>query len=156
MNKPASLREALIASNPHLRQRPDSLFTFIESGTVAATMGSGNGWRYHYTLSLLLTDYAGHPDSVFAPLIAWVRDNQPDLLLNQDGKQQIGFEVDVLSDATYDIAIKLPLSESVVLTQGADGRITATHRAEPPALDAISADAPTVWQVIAGGEDVDA
>ncbi len=156
MNKIASLREALLASNPHLRQRPDSLFTFIESGTIAATMGRGNGWRYHYSLSLLLTDYAGHPDSVFAPLIAWVRDNQPDILLDQSGKQQIGFEVEVLSDATYDIAIKLPLSESVVLTQGTDGKITATHKAEPPALDAVSADAPTVWQVIAGGEDVDA
>lgn len=152
MNKPASLRAALIAANPHLKTRPEALHTFIESGNIAATLGAGNGWRYHYTLSLLVTDYAGHPDSIFAPLIAWLRTHQPDLLLNQDDRQQIGFEVEVLDDQTYDIAIKLPLTESVVLSE-ADGRITATHRPEPT-VPGINEDDDTVWSYFLNGEPV--
>lgn len=130
MIKPSSLREALIACNPSLETTPEALHTYISNGTAASTMGSGGGWRYHYTCEILLTDFAGHPDSIFAPLIAWVREYQPDLLLNQDDKKQISFEVEVLSDTTYDIAIKLPLSESVVLTT-VDGQLIATHTPEP-------------------------
>lgn len=130
MIKPSSLREALIATNPALKDAPDSLHTFIEGGTVASTMGNTGAWRYHYTLQILLTDFAGHPDSIFAPLIGWVREFQPDLLLNQDDKKQIQFEVELLSESTYDIAIKLPLSESVVLST-VDGKLVATHTPEP-------------------------
>lgn len=150
MIKPASLRAALIACNTALKTAPESFHTFIEQGTVRASMGRGNGWRYHYTLHILLTDFAGHPDSLFAPLIAWVRENQPDLLLGQDDKKEIGFEVDVLNDTTYDIAIKLPLSESVVLTE-VDGQITATHTPEPK-LDAYEG---WTWELFVKGVQID-
>jgi hypothetical protein len=147
MIKPASLREALIACNPALANAPETLYTFIEKGTVASSVGKTNGWRYHYTLNLLLTDFAGHPDSLFAPLIAWVRAHQPDLLLNQDDRKQIEFEVEVLDNETYDISIKLPLSESVVLSD-VNGQLTATHMPEPKLDDYPEG---ITWELMVGG-----
>ncbi len=134
MIKQASLRAALIETNPALATEPEKLAVYIEGGRVAATLGRSNAWRYHYTLNITLIDWAGHPDSLFAPLLAWVRIHQPDLLLNPDTQNSIEFEVEILADQTYDIAIKLPLSESVVLSE-IDGRLHATHTPEPKLHD---------------------
>jgi len=62
-----------------------------------------------------------------------VATHQPDLLQNPD-RHKISFEVEILNDQTYDIAIKLKLTESVVITTQ-DGKPggppIAQHKPEP-------------------------
>lgn len=132
MIKPASLREALIRANPHISTSPDNFALFIDEGEVHASLSHAQGWRYQYTLNIVLVDYAGHPDSIFAPLLAWVATHQSDLLQNPD-RPKISFEVEILNDQTYDIAIKLKLTESVVISTAdgkAGGALIAQHMPE--------------------------
>lgn len=131
MIKIASLRETLLAANPYLAAAPDKLHVLIESGHVATTMASGASFHCAYTAAILVMDYAGHPDSLFVPLIGWLRRHQPDLLLNHDKqKNAITFEAELISATTADIAIKVPLTERVIV-RTTNGQLTADHKAEP-------------------------
>lgn len=130
MNKPESLRRALTETNPHLRQAPESLHVFIDAGSVRANLAPGLHFTYAYTLNILITDYPGHPDSLFVPLIGWVKRHQPDLLQNPDNRDAIKFEAELLSNTTADLSIKLPLTESVLVRLVGSG-LEAEHLPEP-------------------------
>jgi hypothetical protein len=126
MNKPASLRAAIEAALPELAANPDRLLMFIEDGRVAAGLGSLS-FEYHFTVTVVITDWAGHPDAMMLPILQWLRTNQPDLLQNPDRqKEAITFQAELLNHTTMDLQIKLKLSERVRIT--ADG---ATHLPEP-------------------------
>lgn len=131
MYKPASLRAHLLAQVPGLEA--DHLHTFIDHGHISATAGPSHSFVYHYTLNAILTDYAGHSDAVIIPILTWLRQHQPELLL---GSEVLGeaftFEADILSHETYDLGIKLKLSERVSVTTDAAGTATAQHHGEPP------------------------
>lgn len=130
MYKPASLRAHLLGQVPGLG--PDHLHTFVESGHIVSTAGASQSFEYHYTLQVLLTDYAGHSDAVIIPVLAWLRQHQPELFLSRDLiADSVTFEADVLSHDTYDFGLKLKLSERVTVTQ--DGNTArVTHHNEPP------------------------
>lgn len=130
MIKPASLREALITANPYLRKKADSLHIFIDKGTVSATAGGVPALSYSYTCTIIITDHAGHPDSIFAPLLAWCVEHQPDLLINQ-ASPAFEFEVDPLGDDTYDIEIRVALTERVRFTLQDNGKLLAEHLPAP-------------------------
>lgn len=118
MLKPASLRAALTAAVPHLQQNPQALHVFIEEGSLRSTMAGGLSCEYSYTLTATLTDYADHADKVFIPIIAWLRWQQPEMLLNPDlMRDGFTFEVDFLGHDKCDIQIKLKLTERVRVTQ---------------------------------------
>jgi len=132
MKKPASLRAAIVAAVPGLADNPDRFLVFADAGAVAATNTKTLSFEYQYTLNLILLDYAGDADPVMLALLQWVRLNQPDLLDNADKRREgIAFEVDHLNNLTFDLSIKLPLSEAVKV--GADylGAPTFTHLDEP-------------------------
>ena len=82
MNKPESLRTHLLAAVPELRHSPDRLLVFIDKGKLLCTAAASLSWEYGYELQIILTDFAGHPDAVMLPLLAWVRTNQSELLVN--------------------------------------------------------------------------
>ncbi|MBS7724586.1 phage tail protein [Pseudomonas lalucatii] len=133
MNKPDSLRAHLLASVPELKHNPDRLLVFIDQGRIRSTATPGLSFEYGYSLNLILTDYAGHPDAVAVPLLAWLLVHQPELLLNQEkGKDAIAFEADVLANDKVDLSITLPLSERVIVKRQEDGSLSVTHAAEPP------------------------
>jgi hypothetical protein len=132
MNKPNSLREHLLASLTELKHNPDRLLIFIDSGTVRCTAATGLSFEYGYTLQVILTDFAGHPDSVFIPLLAWLRRQQPELLTNLErGKDAIGFEADILDGGKVDMALSLPLTERVIVKRNADDTLDISHPDEP-------------------------
>lgn len=132
MKKPASLRAAIAAALPDLEANPDRFLVFVDAGNVTATNGKSISFDYQYTLNLILTDYAGDPDQVFIPLLAWVRVNQSELLANDEKRRKgIEFEVDHLTHETCDISIKLALEESVLVGVDADGQQTIAHLDEP-------------------------
>ena len=150
MNKPESLRAHLLAAVPELRHSPDRLLVFIDKGKLRCTAAASLSWEYGYELQIILTDFAGHPDAVMLPLLAWVRTNQSELLVNLDKSAQgIGFEADILDNSKVDLAITLPLTERVVVKSQPDGTYQLSHVPESKYTEYQE---PGTWQVFAGGE----
>lgn len=132
MLKPKQLREALTSSVPLLARNPDSLNMFIDSGRIVSTLASSLSFEYQYQLNLVITDYADDIDLVMVPVLAWLRENQPDIMATEE-KRRTGFtfKADVLSDTLCDISIDLQLTERVIVKQDGDA-LHVNHIGEPP------------------------
>ena len=165
MLKPASLRAALTAAVPHLQKNPQALHIYIEDGSVRSTMAGGLSFEYSYTLTATLTDYADHADLLIAPIIAWLRWQQPEMLLNPDlMRDGFAFEVDLLDHKKCDIQIKLKLTERVRVSQDqaappvnhtslpAPGMLATITHLEEPAIDPLSF--VERWELYIGREKV--
>lgn len=132
MLKPKQLREVLTKSVPLLQRNPDSLNMFIDNGRMVSTLASSLSFEYQYQLNLLVTDYDGNLDLLVVPVLAWLRENQPDIMANEE-KRRTGFtfSADVISDTLIDISMNLQLTERV-LVKDQDGALHVNHVGEPP------------------------
>lgn len=138
MNKPESLRAHLVAAVPELKRNPDRLLTFVDNGSMRSTAAPGLSFEYSYTLNIILTDFAGHPDAIAIPLFAWVLVNQRELMENPEkGRDAIKFEADILDNSKVDLSITLPLTERVIVKRQADGTLQVSHPAEPVVDDEL-------------------
>lgn len=126
MNKPASLRKHLLASNSHLKRNPESLLIYIDAGKVSTQLQENLNYNYRYQLKVIITDFAEHPDAIFMPLLAWLRIHQIDLKTDD-----IEFEADIISHDKIDLEISFPLNECVLVTSDNIGQFTAEHLPEP-------------------------
>lgn len=141
MIKPNSLREALTAAVPDLAQNPEKLHIFVDEGNVVATGAKTLSFEYQYTLTLIVTDFAGSADAITVPVLAWLRANQPELFFNPDRRANgVRFEADILNHSTVDLAFKLALTERVTV-RVADVGYEVTHHPEPVDEN----DDPTGW-----------
>lgn len=132
MNKPDSLRAFLLEQIPELRHSPDRLLIFIDNGKVRCTAAASLSFEYTYDLQVILTDFAGHPDSVMLPLLEWLRVNQSELLENLDKSADgIKFEADLIDKSKVDMSLSLPLTERVVVRADDAGNTTISHPGEP-------------------------
>lgn len=133
MKKPASLRAALVSAYPEFARNPDKLKLYITDGGIAARYSPDYlGYKYAYTLTILVMDYTGALDQLFFPLVFWVRANQPDILLNHDKADKLlKIEVDIIDEGTADIAVEVSLTESVDVSPQNDGSYRMSHRDEP-------------------------
>jgi hypothetical protein len=132
MNKPDSLRAHLLANVPDLKQNPDRLLIFIDNGKIRCTAAATLSFEYGYQLQIILTDFAGHPDSVMLPVLGWVREHQSELLANLDKSAEgITFEADIIDQSKVDMSISLALTERVVVKKREDGQYDIRHVAEP-------------------------
>jgi hypothetical protein len=149
MQKPESLRQHLLASVPNLARDPDRLLIFIDNGMLRCTAAPGLSFEYEYTLNVILTDYAGHPDAIAVPLFAWLRVHQPELLTNlEKSRDGVKFEADILDRNKVDLSITLPLSERVIVKE-LEGELHIEHVGEPPLEQPFEAQS---WQLYADGE----
>lgn len=132
MNKPGSLRRHLLAHIGELRNDPDRMLTFIDDGKIRCTAATGLSFEYNYNLQLIITDFAGHPDSVMIPLLDWLRTNQHEILANHDSnKEAIQFDAEIIANDLVDLSITLPLTERVIVKQKNNGTLDVTHPDEP-------------------------
>ena len=132
MNKPDSLRAHLLEHVPDLKRNPDRLLIFIDNGKIRCTAAATLSFEYGYQLQIILTDFAGHPDSVMLPLLGWVRVHQSELLANLDKSAEgITFEADVIDQSKVDMCITLALTERVAVKKQSDGRYDVKHLPEP-------------------------
>jgi hypothetical protein len=132
MNKPESLRAHLLATIPELQHSPDRLLIFIDNGKVRCTAAASLSFEYSYELQIILTDFAGHPDSVMLPVLGWVSVHQSELLENLNKSADgIQFEVDVLDNSKVDMSLTLPLTERVIVGKDNQGNTTISHPGEP-------------------------
>lgn len=159
MIKPGSLREHLNTAIPELRLNPEQLMIFIDSGSIVSTAVPGISFEYRYTINIILTDFAGHPDSVMVPLLAWLAVHQHELLANPDRRGLIAFDAELLDNSKVDLSIKIPLTERVGVIARDDGSgYDVEHFPEPPLIaDMIDpGQLPMLevrhWKIHAGGE----
>lgn len=132
MNKPDSLRAHLLDYVPDLKQNPDRLLIFIDNGKIRCTAAASLSFEYGYQLQIILTEFAGHPDSIMLPLLGWVRVHQSELLANLDKSSEgISFEADVIDQSKVDMSITLALTERVAVKKRDDGSFDVNHLAEP-------------------------
>lgn len=131
MNKPQSLRSALNKSVPYVAENPDRLHLFVDSGQLVATSAASLSWEYRYTLNIVITDFTGDQNLLMAPVMFWLRENQPDALQNSDQREKLfSFEVDILGNDRCDISMNLKLTERVVATT-VDGKTRVEALPEP-------------------------
>ena len=132
MNKPESLRAHLLSTVADLQHNPDLLLIFIDNGKVRCTAAATLSFEYSYDLQIILTAFAGHPDSVMLPVLGWISINQPELLENYEKMQNgIQFEADILDKDKVDLGLTLRLTERVVVGTDAQGNTTVKHAGEP-------------------------
>lgn len=135
MNKPHSLRHALNKSVPYVRENPDRLHLFVDNGSVVATAAASISWEYRYTLNVVITDFTGDQNLLIAPIQLWLRENQPDMLMNATGREQLfTFEVDILDNGACDLSLNLRLTERV-LAREVNGAIQVETVPEPAIPD---------------------
>ena len=79
MDKPSSLRDTLTKALPALKKDPQKLAIFVTGGRVIHTGTDSLSFEYAYTLRALLLDYNGHADAVMAPVVWWMKRNQPEV-----------------------------------------------------------------------------
>lgn len=138
MNKPESLRAHLLATVAELKHNPDRLLIFIDNGKVRCTAAASLSFEYGFDLQIILTDYAGHPDSVMLPVLGWLSVHQSELLENLNKSTDgIRFEADILDNSKVDLSLTLPLTERVVVGKDDDGNTTIKHPGEPQRVAAF-------------------
>lgn len=149
MKKPDSLRALLRTAVPQLKRDPDKLHIFLDEGNIIATAANSLSFEYQYILNAIVTDYAGHPDTLMVPILGWLKVNQPEMMLNRDKMRDgFSFEAEILNTKTADISIKLRLTERVVVTDDpTSGTRTVTHLDEP------SVDDVRAWTVVVADAD---
>ena len=130
MLKINSLRKALTDSNQWCRANPEAFSVFIESGHVETT-GETADFVYAYTLCLFVMNFAGDLDDFTLPLMAWLWQEQPQLLLNPEKNKEIKFTTAINNDDTADLFFELPISERVIVSRDEAGKLTGKHKPEP-------------------------
>lgn len=148
MKKPHQLREYLLNCVPALKDNPEQLQIFIDQGSLKARLQGSLSFEYRYTLQVIITDMAIHPDNVLVPLLAWLKANQTDL-----AEDYIKFEADVIDKDKIDFALTVPLSESVIVNTNEDGNYTTEHLDEPVPEYNLPAPA-TFTSLYANGENL--
>lgn len=135
MKKPDGLRRLLLAAVPGLAADPARLSMFVDKGSIEARAGSLS-FEYGYTLNIVVQDYSGDIDALMVPILAWVAEQQPDLL-ERDPRKPFSFEAELLDSEAADVSIDLQLTEAVRVLHLPEGGYQATHLDEPSRADAF-------------------
>jgi hypothetical protein len=132
MKKAKSLRKALEAALPELRNEPDRLRLWVENGAVRARGTATHGFALQYPLSVLIEEAKTDIAIIALAITRWLRVNQPNLLAPSGDSFQ--FEADILDLSTADIAFTIDLTENITVTAQQDGSWTVTYLQEPDPL----------------------
>lgn len=131
MLKPDSLRKALSDAVPVLRTNPDMLRLFIDNGKIASTLATSLSFEKQYTLNVVVTDFTGDFDLLLVPVLAWLREQQPDIMTTDEGRKK-GFTwyADINNDSSVDISMSLLLTERT-LVRAVDNALHVENIPEP-------------------------
>lgn len=114
MQKPESLRKLLLATVPGLGQNPERVAVFIDKGEIHGGHGRSLSFEYRFTLNLVIESYAGDMDALIVPVLAWISENQPELIGGPDA-QPFRYEAEILDDESRDVSIFIDLREAVIV-----------------------------------------
>lgn len=117
---------------PELKRNPSKLIMTTSAGKLKSWWRPDSlSYQVNYTLEITVLEYNGPPDTIFLPIIDWLKTNQVSALQNQD-KDALSFEADILDANTFDISISIDLTEAVDVESREDGSFVLTHRKESP------------------------
>lgn len=133
MRKPASLRSALTAALPEVRNEPDRLMLWVEDGAVRARQTGSLGFAFAYPLSVLLREVTTDIAVIALAVVRWLQVEQPDLLAAGPGNS-FTFESDILDNGSADVLLRIQLVEAVAVDPRDDGGFDVTYCAEPDPL----------------------
>lgn len=143
MLKQQRLRQALLEQVPVLTRNPDTLALKLGEIHIVSTLAPSLCFEYRYPLIVTLTDLsaataAATLDNVTVVMLAWLRENQPDLLSSAD-KRQSGFTcLRADSGDSCSLLFTLQLTERVLVTEQ-EGAAHVTHLPEPPPPEDVAA-----------------
>lgn len=164
MLKPQLLLNHLLCAVPAFATAPDQLSVLVMQGRMVAAGAASLSFEYQYTVQLTALDFAGHPDAIVVPLLAWLRTNQPELADNPDLRaKSIRFEAQLLKGGVVDLIIEVDLTERVLVTRRpavpnqADPATTferwdVRHLGEPPHVGATPL--AEYWEVYGPGDEL--
>lgn len=138
MRKANDLRKWLTAFLPDLKANPENLRIYLDAGQINARRSRTLSFSYGYSLKVSVFDFAGDPDTLVVPILAWIEKEQPQLLDRKDG-QPFTFEAEPLDSEKFDIEISIDLTENVLVIPRADGSgYDVNHPAEPDFSDSFA------------------
>ncbi|EPL3702362.1 phage tail protein [Morganella morganii] len=134
MNKLNSIKDTLCRKIPYLKDNPEKLYLFVDDGGIFATNEPSLSYEYIYSLNIILEAFPGDQNIVFAVVVEWVKQHQPDILANPDKRANgIRFEADILNSQTANISIDLKLTERIIVSvQDGAYRVEAVPEPENP------------------------
>ncbi len=132
MIKPGSLREALTRALPEYETNPQNLVIFIDKGRLVSRLAPGLGFEWRYTMRLEFRDCTSGPDEIAVPLLLWLRQHQPERLLDFVREDNaLNFAADIIDEKSWDLAFAFELTEACTAQQVAGGW-NVEHHPEPP------------------------
>ena len=138
MHKLKSLRQALIDAVPQLRANPKRLAMSVGSGNIDARLASSLSFEKKYELKAKVSGFSGDSEGIFVPVLAWLRENQPDIFTLDEGRKNgYTFAIVLNDDDTMDITISVQLTERILVSQD-HGALHATYSPEPPLPEPVT------------------
>jgi len=138
MLKPESLRKALADAVPVLATNPEMLRLYVDGGNIAATLASSLSFEKQYSLNVVVTDFTGDFDLILVPVLAWLREHQPDILSTDTGqKKGFTFEADINNDSSFDISISLLMTERTLVRE-VGAALHVENISEPPPPEPVT------------------
>jgi hypothetical protein len=135
VKKPEGLRRLLLATA--LKDQPEKLQLFIDRGGVICRRGRNLAFTYGYTLNVVVEGYTGEVDALMVPVLAWVAEQQPDLL-DKPPYRPFEFESELLDANSADVSINIELTENVLVDRTGKSTWSARHLNEPVLADAFT------------------
>lgn len=138
MYKLNSLRQAMIDAIPQLSAHPDKLFFSVEGGNINARLSTSLSFEKMYRLKGVANNFVGESDQLFVPLLAWLRQNQPDIFALDEGRKNgCLFQIEQNADESINISFSLQLTERILVAEE-DGTLQASHSPEPPLPEPVT------------------
>ncbi|AHW92796.1 phage tail protein [Enterobacter asburiae] len=138
MHKLKSLRQALIDAIPQLNANPERLQMSVGGGNIDARQASSLSFEKQYVLNAKVSGFTGDSEGFFVPVLAWLRENQPDIFTLDEGRKNgYTFAIVLNDDDTMDITISVQLTERILVSQD-QGALHATYSPEPPLPEPVT------------------
>lgn len=138
MHKLKSLRQALIDAIPQLNANPERLQMSVGGGNIDARQASSLSFEKRYALNVKVSGFTGDSEGFFVPVLAWLRENQPDIFTLDEGRKSgCSFTIVLNDDDTMDISVSLQLTERMLVAQE-QGALHATYSPEPPLPEPVT------------------
>ncbi|MGU3486991.1 phage tail protein [Enterobacter bugandensis] len=138
MHKLKSLRQALIDAIPLLNASPERLQMSVGSGHIDARQASSLSFEKHYQLNAKVSGFTGDSEGLFVPVLAWLRENQPDIFTLDEGRKNgCSFTIVLNDDDTMDISVSLQLTERMLVAQD-QSALYVTYSTEPPLPEPVT------------------
>lgn len=116
MKKLSSIKDRLCQKIPYLKDNPEKLYLFVDDGSIVATYEPSLSYEYNYSLNIIIEEFPDDQNIIFAVVLEWLKEHQPDILANPDKRATgIRFEADILNSQSANISIDLKLTERVIV-----------------------------------------